>query len=459
MARKSPSRLNFLNAFAGLCLKSFAVFALAFLCTARASAAGLPKSEIPDSLGLSIHDFSKMDEDLPRVRAAGFRNVRMDLRWNKVEAKRGNFDFGSYDSIAKALRSNGLRPIFILGYSNNLYLNGGATSAQSNADSSKTPAPTSAVGQTAFVRFVAAAVSRYKDEKPIWEMWNEPDAAGSWQPQPNVEQYLALATVACQKIRQLDPDATIIAPAASKVPSAQDPQPSFLKAVILSTLANCIDGVSIHPYLHIRDLDTTPDMWRQVRSMIIQNPGAASKLVPVSSEWGLSTYRAGITDETQAAYLVKEVLLNVAAGIPISVIYDWRDDGSDPKNPEYRYGITRQNGQPKPAYFALQYMAQRLSSSRFICRKEGANFIGLLFRQIDATPIFVVWPRPGILEWAASTNGELDLSNIPRPAVVTDMLGHTVGAQIQNGGFAIRSGMQPFYLTFTPGASSGLSCK
>src|SRR5439155_26866643 len=48
--------------------------------------------------------------------------------------------------------------------------------------------------------------------------------------------------------------------------------------------------------------------------------------------------------------------------IAISIWYDWRDDGSDPKDPEHHYGLVRKADQsgrdqvyePKPAYRAAK---------------------------------------------------------------------------------------------------------
>jgi len=69
----------------------------------------------------------------------------------------------------------------------------------------------------------------------------------------------------------------------------------------------------------------------------------------------------------------REMLTNIANGIPISIWYDWRDDGTDPKDPEHHFGLVRnayQSGrdqvyEPKPAYRAAQTFSKYFSGYVF----------------------------------------------------------------------------------------------
>jgi hypothetical protein len=66
-------------------------------------------------------------------------------------------------------------------------------------------------------------------------------------------------------------------------------------------------------------------------------------------------------------------LTNVANDIPLSIWYDWRDDGDDPKEAEHRFGIVRrkptgdarQPFEPKPAYTTMKVMSEELKGMRF----------------------------------------------------------------------------------------------
>jgi hypothetical protein len=70
----------------------------------------------------------------------------------------------------------------------------------------------------------------------------------------------------------------------------------------------------------------------------------------------------------QAALLAREFLTNLANGIPISIWYDWRDDGSDPNDPEDHFGLVRNSYQPgrDPVYEPkAAYRAARTFSEYF----------------------------------------------------------------------------------------------
>lgn len=40
--------------------------------------------------------------------------------------------------------------------------------------------------------------------------------------------------------------------------------------------------------------------------------------------------------------------------VPLSIWYDWHDDGQDPKEKEHNFGTVTWDYQPKPAYLAAQ---------------------------------------------------------------------------------------------------------
>ena len=60
--------------------------------------------------------------------------------------------------------------------------------------------------------------------------------------------------------------------------------------------------------------------------------------------------------------MTSELSTNIASGVPISIWYDWRDDGDNPKNPEHRFGLVHREYHegrdpvydPKPAYQAMK---------------------------------------------------------------------------------------------------------
>ena len=71
-------------------------------------------------------------------------------------------------------------------------------------------------------------------------------------------------------------------------------------------------------------------------------------------------------EEKQAEFYAREMLTNVANGIPLSIWYDWRDDGADPRDPEHHFGLVEHDTlQPKPAYLAATTLNSFLKSYEF----------------------------------------------------------------------------------------------
>ena len=101
----------------------------------------------------------------------------------------------------------------------------------------------------------------------------------------------------------------------------------------------------------------------------------------VSGEWGYSTFtNKGVSLETQAAFLARQQLANLHAGVPISIWYDWKDDGTDLAEREDNFGTVTHDLKPKPAYVALQTLTRELSGYRIEKRltTDGTNDFVLL---------------------------------------------------------------------------------
>src|SRR4026209_1804774 len=60
-------------------------------------------SVIPDGLGVNIHFTDPRPGELKMLSEAGFRWVRMDLKWDLTETARGEYDFAPYDRLMENL--------------------------------------------------------------------------------------------------------------------------------------------------------------------------------------------------------------------------------------------------------------------------------------------------------------------------------------------------------------------
>ena len=74
-----------------------------------------------------------------------------------------------------------------------------------------------------------------------------------------------------------------------------------------------------------------------------------------------------MSEQKQAALLARQFLTNVANGIPLSIWYDWQDDGSNPTEAEHHFGLMRYRSgrstellEAKPAYLAAKTLIANL---------------------------------------------------------------------------------------------------
>ncbi len=321
-------------------------------CTADTNCkfGGTPASEsvIPQGLGVNIHFTDPQPGEVKMIAAAGFHWVRMDFKWDATERERGRYDFAEYDRLMSALDESKMKALFILDYGNPLYDNGAP--------------PRTAETRQAFARWAVAAAKHFSNRGVIWEVYNEPNHDAFWPPRPNANEYIQLAQAVGGAFRSEVPGEKLIGPAVSEMDFP------FLEACLKAGLLDYWSAVSVHPYLRA-DPESVAAEYCRLRKIIQQYSSArgGGAVVPIiSGEWGYSAAWRGLSEEKQGALFAREMLTNVANEIPMSIWYDWRDDGLDPKDPEHHFGLVRSTYQagrdqvyePKPAYLAAKTLSE-----------------------------------------------------------------------------------------------------
>ncbi|WP_257206536.1 glycoside hydrolase family 5 protein [Priestia megaterium] len=334
--------------------------------------------EIPNGFGVNIH-FTGNPIDVDLIKDAGFNIVRQDIFWAKVEKKRGVFDFEGegYDELTNALIDKKIRPYYILDYSNKLYEKGQSIVTKE--------------GQDAFVRYVSEVTSRYKNKGIIWEIWNEPNGE-YWESKPNFKEYSSLVKRVSKTIREHDPSGIVVAPALAGL---NEESSKWLEEVFKEGILDDIDAVSVHPYRNSNP-ETVAYDYRNLRSLIMKY---TKKEVPIlSGEWGYSTARGpnslNLDEQKQAEYFVRMFLINVLSDVPISIWYDWKNDGNNPLNGEHNFGLRKSDVNfSKRSYLAANVMMNYLSGFKFDKRIDlgKPNDYVLKFTNTDKKTVIVYW--------------------------------------------------------------------
>jgi hypothetical protein len=305
-------------------------------------------SGLPQGLGLNIDFTDPQPGEMKMIAEAGFRWVRTDLKWDSTERERGQYDFSEYDRLIKALDEYKIHALFILDYGNPLYDKGAP--------------PRNPETRQAFARWGVAAAKHFSNRGIIWEIYNEPNHTQFWPPRPSAAEYVELALAVGRAFQTELPDEKLIGPAVSEMDFA------FLETCFKAGLLDYWVAVSVHPYLRSDPEDVVPEYCKlRTRIEAYRFRSGSDRTIPIiSSEWGYSAVWRGMNEEKQGALFAREMLTNVANDIPISIWYDWRDDGTDPKEPEHHFGIVNnayqagraQVYEPKPAYRAARTFNQ-----------------------------------------------------------------------------------------------------
>jgi hypothetical protein len=326
---------------------------------------GLPDPTDPVAgMGVNIHFTDPRPGELEMLACAGFHWVRMDFAWAATEKTSGAYDFSAYDRLLTRLDEFHIRALLILDYENQLYDNGLP---------SHTPA-----GRAAFARWAGAAAAHFKGRGVVWEIWNEPNGAWFWKPQPSADDYAKLALAVNRSVHDAAPGELVVGPALSGTNLA------FVDVAARAGVLADWAGITIHPYLRGGPEHYVP-AYGQTRQLIKQYAGDHSVQV-LCGESGYSSIWEAVDEPTQGQYLARLFLLDVMAGVPLTIWYDWHDDGTNPKDPEHHFGIVRNEYyvgrdtiyDPKPAYYAAQTYARELAGLRFDGRKttvSGDDFV------------------------------------------------------------------------------------
>jgi len=321
-----------------------------------AAASELPPLTFPEGVGVNIHFTRGHGRDLDLIAAGGFKFVRMDFGWGGIERKHGEYDWSAYDDLTADLEKRGLRAVYIFDYSNGLYEDAlTAVNPVTGKEQRDTASPHKPESVAAFARWAAASAEHFKGRHIGWEIWNEPNI-GFWKPKPNAKDYSTLVLATCKAVRAADPSATIMGPASSEFPWP------FLEELFKSGALEYLDAVSVHPYRNYsKGPETAGEEYFRLRTLIERYAPAGKKGMPiVSGEWGYATHTKGVSLETQAAFIARQQIANVWQGVPISIWYDWKNDGDDSSYNENNFGTVSNNLALKPSYVAVQTLAREL---------------------------------------------------------------------------------------------------
>lgn len=373
-------------------------------------AADFPQAGTTKIIGLTVHTADPTNDELDLIAAGGWSNIRMVMNWNRVETVAGqyNFDYGGQWPVDVLYQrwstQRNKQNLFILDDvgTNSLY---GARWSQA--------------WQVGFVNFAAATASKYKNSNNIYEILNEPFVDPIDPNGVTPAQYVNFVGNVASAMRAVDPNVKIIGPAVSPLSGFA---PDYLKAWFVAGLLNHVDAVSLHPYTWQGPPEQIVQMYDDVRSWMQYYGGQVKPIVTSEVGWYTTPATNGVSYQTQADYLARYHLINLSQGVLGSVQYTFRDlTHPDPQDPENSYGVMDVlDTEPtladaKPAYFAVQQLAQALDGKQFSARMDNGNSNDwlLVFNGPGGVQTLAAWTTNGSHNVNFPEWGNLQLTGSP----------------------------------------------
>jgi hypothetical protein len=184
-------------------------------------------------------------EHIEKAAAIGVKWTRLQASWREIEREKGVYRWNETDRAFGFAIDNGITPFVCLSVSNRLYCaESKGPSERETEIYGKNPLPPTSdpAALDAWLRFVRAAVERYKGQIRYWEIWNEPNHWAYWGDTPNGREYGRLVRATSNVIRSVDPSAKIIAGALAGL------DPDFTDAFLSDGGADAIDIITFHNY-------------------------------------------------------------------------------------------------------------------------------------------------------------------------------------------------------------------
>lgn len=334
-------------------------------------------------------------QQVAHLKALGLSWVRLALHWMLIEPEPGKLQLDGTDQMMALVKQAGLHSI--------TYVVGSPRFASSAPPGSpyadKFPPRDPAV----LAQRMQALARRYPDVD-VWQVWNEPNIPAFWQPQIDPQGYGRLLQPAVAALRQAMPHKPV-----AMAGMAYYSQMAGREGLMLDALGkmgawrlNLI--ACYHPYTAEPEgaEDGARDLLKHV-SFVNKGLRAYGVKQVWATEWGWSSYDGPVEEqplvgeEGQASHTLKRLALMATQDFDRIFLFTLSDLDKRAGVRDRRYGLLRENGQPKPVYHALQRFLKisgpRLAPAEPVRVAGGlpAGLVSINWRRADGRQLWMVW--------------------------------------------------------------------
>jgi polysaccharide biosynthesis protein PslG len=337
----------------------------------------------PKGFGLALGDtlpyltHAQLENELNTIAGLGVNWIRIDMSWADVQPDNAShYNWQALDAIVNGASARHIKVLAILDY----------TPAWARAAGCSTSQKCQPAHDSQFAAYTTAAVKRYAPKGVCtWEIWNEPNLQGSWQPAPNPLAYTKLLQASYRAIKRVEPASTVITGGLGPLDGARRsiPQLTFLNDIYKDGAKPYFDAVGYHPYSYpvLPNYLVSWNSWStmsalpvSVRSIMAANGDSRKKVwiteygAPTNGPGALATpanFNLSASPDHVSEALQKAMLSESAQDYLDTpwlggyFWYSYQDLGVSTNSNSNFYGLLRHDGSKKPAYYALQTIIKR----------------------------------------------------------------------------------------------------
>jgi hypothetical protein len=304
---------------------------------------------------------------------------------------------------------------------------------------------------TAIAAWHRQYAEKYGKDIDAYDLMNEPASAwsavlgGGWWGGPWLESFVIYGRQVTQALKQGDPGCTVLWEDVDQL--------LWYKRFQQLGAGDTIDAISPHPYNLHRSAPLPEDQpilrqYAEFREFTRRHQLTWPLWL---GEIGFSSYDMGepppmfyspSTEAEQAQFLVRMMVLHLAAGVQRIFWYDLRNDGWERHNPEHNFGLIRTDSLPKPAVVAYANLSHRLTGCRWLGSYAiggNAQAVAAACRQ-GAAPTLIAWLRQGAKSEA------IPVASDAQSLTVTDIYGRSRSLPVVNHLAELPLSASPIYI-------------
>lgn len=356
-----------------------------------------PEQQAYDPVGVPEHE----QAIVPLLSQTGVSQIRDTIAWNQFEPEERLYTGGPpwYGEYLHGAAEEDITPLVILSYGNKLY----------DVDEEGIgAAPYTEEGIQAYAEYARAVLSSYDGVVQEVEVWNEYNGDAPWNRGPcrrDARCYYEMLKVTHEVVKETHPEARIVGPAAVTLPY------NWLEELFSYGALDYLDAVTVHPYGIPASPETgyppvaggtgrgLPARIDQLDALVREyNDGQSKPIWFTEVGWGSYSPGRGVTESTQADYLVRTHVLSLASGVDRIHWYSLRNSTYLPSGPGANWGMLRAPEDPmgysvpKESYGAYTQLTRQLSGADWVQRDPAPNGVySHEFARPDGESVRVLW--------------------------------------------------------------------